>query len=72
MREVLEMAGRGSVVTTPSVRTPGGCHGAWRSRAACCMHRGVLFLDEPRVGLAPQTRASIWEHINDKTQRVWC
>ena len=29
----------------------------------------VLFLDEPTVGLDPQTRVSIWEYINDLKQR---
>jgi ABC-2 type transport system ATP-binding protein len=29
----------------------------------------VLFLDEPTVGLDPQTRASIWEYINDLKTR---
>jgi ABC-2 type transport system ATP-binding protein len=29
----------------------------------------VLFLDEPTVGLDPQTRASIWEYINQLKQR---
>src|SRR5689334_11846691 len=29
----------------------------------------VLFLDEPTVGLDPQTRASIWEYIHELRQR---
>jgi ABC-2 type transport system ATP-binding protein len=29
----------------------------------------VLFLDEPTVGLDPQTRSSIWEYINDLKRR---
>ena len=29
----------------------------------------VLFLDEPTVGLDPQTRSSIWEYINDLKSR---
>jgi ABC-2 type transport system ATP-binding protein len=29
----------------------------------------VLFLDEPTVGLDPQTRASIWEYINELKRR---
>ena len=29
----------------------------------------VLFLDEPTVGLDPQTRSSIWEYVNDLKQR---
>jgi ABC-2 type transport system ATP-binding protein len=29
----------------------------------------VLFLDEPTVGLDPQTRSSIWQYINELKQR---
>ena len=29
----------------------------------------VLFLDEPTVGLDPQTRSSIWEYVNDLKRR---
>ena len=29
----------------------------------------VLFLDEPTVGLDPQTRSRIWEYINDLKKR---
>ena len=29
----------------------------------------VLFLDEPTVGLDPQTRSSIWQYINELKRR---
>ncbi|MGN6030192.1 MAG: ATP-binding cassette domain-containing protein [Thermomicrobiales bacterium] len=32
-------------------------------------HPSVLFLDEPTVGLDPQTRQTIWEHIHDLRKR---
>src|SRR5215216_5701250 len=65
MREVLEMVGlwerRGNRVQTFS--------GGMRRRleiARGLMHSPrVLFLDEPTVGLDPQTRASIWTYIQE-------
>ncbi len=33
-------------------------------------HPAVLFLDEPTVGLDPQTRQTIWSHIHDLRKRV--
>jgi ABC-2 type transport system ATP-binding protein len=32
-------------------------------------HPAVLFLDEPTVGLDPQTRQRIWEHVHDLRRR---
>jgi ABC-2 type transport system ATP-binding protein len=65
MRQVLEMVGlwerRSSLVSTYS--------GGMRRRleiARGLMHAPrVLFLDEPTVGLDPQTRASIWGYIHE-------
>ena len=65
MRQVLEMVGlwerRGSPVQTFS--------GGMRRRleiARGLMHSPrVLFLDEPTIGLDPQTRSSIWRYIHE-------
>jgi ABC-2 type transport system ATP-binding protein len=65
MRQVLEMVGlwerRDAVVNTYS--------GGMRRRleiARGLMHSPrVLFLDEPTIGLDPQTRRSIWEYIGE-------
>ena len=69
MREVLEMVGlwerRAGRVQTFS--------GGMRRRleiARGLMHSPrVLFLDEPTVGLDPQTRASIWTYIHELRER---
>jgi ABC-2 type transport system ATP-binding protein len=69
LRQVLEMVGlwerRDGVVATYS--------GGMKRRleiARGLMHAPrVLFLDEPTVGLDPQTRVSIWEYINDLKKR---
>jgi ABC-2 type transport system ATP-binding protein len=69
MREVLEMVGlwerRKNKVQTYS--------GGMRRRleiARGLMHSPrVLFLDEPTVGLDPQTRASIWTYIRELRER---
>jgi len=69
LRQVLEMVGlwdrRDGAVATYS--------GGMKRRleiARGLMHAPrVLFLDEPTVGLDPQTRVSIWEYINDLKRR---
>jgi ABC-2 type transport system ATP-binding protein len=69
MRQMLEMVGlwdrRDAVVRTFS--------GGMRRRleiARGLMHSPrVLFLDEPTIGLDPQTRASIWSYIRELRER---
>jgi ABC-2 type transport system ATP-binding protein len=69
LRQVLEMVGlwdrRGSVVSTYS----GGMQRRLEIARGLLHAPRVLFLDEPTVGLDPQTRASIWEYINDLKSR---
>jgi ABC-2 type transport system ATP-binding protein len=69
MRQVLEMVGlwdrRESLVSTYS----GGMQRRLEIARGLLHAPHVLFLDEPTVGLDPQTRSSIWQYINDLKQR---
>ena len=69
VRQVLEMVGlwerRSSLVSTFS----GGMQRRLEIARGLLHAPKVLFLDEPTVGLDPQTRTSIWEYIIELKQR---
>ena len=69
LQQVMEMVGlwerRGSKVLTFS----GGMKRRLEIARGLMHSPRVLFLDEPTVGLDPQTRASIWEYIHQLRQQ---
>jgi len=69
LHSVMEMVGlwdrRSSLVKTYS----GGMKRRLEIARGLLHFPRVLFLDEPTVGLDPQTRASIWRYINELKQR---
>ena len=69
MREVLEMVGLWERRTSRVMTFSGGMKRRLEIARGLMHSPRVLFLDEPTVGLDPQTRASIWTYIHELRQR---
>ena len=69
MRQVLEMVGLWERRTSKVQTFSGGMRRRLEIARGLMHSPRVLFLDEPTVGLDPQTRASIWSYINELRQR---
>ena len=69
MRQVLEMVDLWERRQADVITYSGGMKRRLEIARGLLHAPRVLFLDEPTVGLDPQTRSSIWEYINDLKQR---
>jgi ABC-2 type transport system ATP-binding protein len=69
MRQVLEMVNLWDRRTAEVATYSGGMKRRLEIARGLLHAPRVLFLDEPTVGLDPQTRSSIWEYINDLKKR---
>jgi ABC-2 type transport system ATP-binding protein len=69
MRQVLEMVGLWERRASKVITFSGGMKRRLEIARGLMHSPRVLFLDEPTVGLDPQTRASIWEYIAQLRQQ---
>jgi ABC-2 type transport system ATP-binding protein len=69
MKQVLEMVGLWERRTSRVATFSGGMKRRLEIARGLLHSPRVLFLDEPTVGLDPQTRSSIWTYINELRQR---
>jgi ABC-2 type transport system ATP-binding protein len=69
MQQVMEMVGLWERRTSKVLTFSGGMKRRLEIARGLMHSPRVLFLDEPTVGLDPQTRASIWEYIAELRQQ---
>jgi ABC-2 type transport system ATP-binding protein len=69
MRQVLEMVGLWERRGTPVQTFSGGMRRRLEIARGLMHSPRVLFLDEPTLGLDPQTRSSIWRYIDELRER---
>jgi ABC-2 type transport system ATP-binding protein len=69
MQQVLEMVGLWERKDTPVATFSGGMRRRLEIARGLMHSPRVLFLDEPTIGLDPQTRRSIWTYIRELKER---
>ena len=69
MRQVLQMVGLWDRKDTPVATFSGGMRRRLEIARGLMHSPRVLFLDEPTIGLDPQTRRSIWTYIRELKER---
>jgi ABC-2 type transport system ATP-binding protein len=69
LQQVMEMVGLWERRESKVITFSGGMKRRLEIARGLMHSPRVLFLDEPTVGLDPQTRASIWEYIHELRQR---
>src|SRR5262245_31655417 len=69
MRQVLEMVGLWDRKDSPVMTFSGGMRRRLEIARGLMHSPRVLFLDEPTIGLDPQTRSSIWKYIRELKER---
>src|SRR5438270_8511254 len=69
MRQVLEMVGLSERKDSPVGTFSGGMRRRLEIARGMMHSPRVLFLDEPTIGLDPQTRRSIWSYIAELKER---
>jgi ABC-2 type transport system ATP-binding protein len=69
MRQVMEMVGLWDRKDSPVATFSGGMRRRLEIARGMMHSPRVLFLDEPTIGLDPQTRRSIWSYIKELKER---
>jgi ABC-2 type transport system ATP-binding protein len=69
MRQVLEMVALWERRDSPVMTFSGGMRRRLEIARGLMHSPRVLFLDEPTIGLDPQTRSSIWKYIHELKER---
>lgn len=68
--EVLDMVALGERRRDPVLKFSGGMKRRLEIARGLVHAPAVLFLDEPTIGLDPQTRAAIWDYLRDLRRRT--